>query len=445
MQADVVVVGAGLSGLACARALRDKGAKVVVLEARDRVGGRTLSRRFGGAMFDLGGQWLGARQPRLAALASELGLRTFRTFDTGKKVLDAAGRTRTYSGTIPRLSPWALLDLQQALYRAERQARAITPSRPLAGERAAELDGQSLGEWMRSAMHTEVAREVFATAIRVVFGAEPGELSLLWVTRYAAAAGGLMRLVEVPDGAQEKRFTDGAQTVSVRLAERLGDSVVTGAPVRAVEQTDGGVAVTSDKGRFEGRFAVMAVPPPLAARIAFSPGLPAARDQLLQRFPMGATVKVLALYERPFWRDRGLSGEVVFTRGPVSVVFDNTSEDGRVACLVAFIVGDPARQWAEKSEDARRAAVLDAFAAALGPEARRPLDYVEQDWATEPWSRGCPVANLGPGTLRTTAGILRAPVGRVHWAGTETADEWTGYLEGALEAGARAAAEILAR
>ena len=434
-----------MSGLACARALQDRGAKVVVLEARDRVGGRTLSRRFGPATFDLGGQWLGAHQPRLAALAGELGVKTFRTFDTGKKVLDVAGRTSTYSGTIPTLAPWALLDLQQALFRAERLARGVKPASPLAADRALERDGMSLGEWMRTAMHTQVAREVLATGIRVVFGAEPDELSLLWVLRYAAAAGNLMRLVEIPNGAQEMRFVEGAQSLSIRLAEKLGDSVKLNTPVRSIEDKAGGVTVTTDGGRFDARFAVIAVPPALAGRIAFSPPLPAPRDQLLQRFPMGATVKVLAVYDRAFWRDRGLSGEVVFTRGPVSVVFDNTSADGEVPCLVAFLVGDPARRWSLKPEAARRREVLDALVTAFGPEASRPVEVAEQDWSTEPWTRGCPVSNLAAGVMRGVGGLLREPVGHIHWAGTETADEWTGYLEGAIEAGRRAANEVLGR
>ena len=434
-----------MSGLACARALQDRGAKVVVLEARDRVGGRTLSRRFGPATFDLGGQWLGAHQPRLAALAGELGVKTFRTFDTGKKVLDVAGRTSTYSGTIPTLAPWALLDLQQALFRAERLARGVKPASPLAADRALERDGMSLGEWMRTAMHTQVAREVLATGIRVVFGAEPDELSLLWVLRYAAAAGNLMRLVEIPNGAQEMRFVEGAQSLSIRLAEKLGDSVKLNTPVRSIEDKAGGVTVTTDGGRFDARFAVIAVPPALAGRIAFSPPLPAPRDQLLQRFPMGATVKVLAVYDRAFWRDRGLSGEVVFTRGPLSVVFDNTSADGEVPCLVAFLVGDPARRWSLKPEAARRREVLDALVTAFGPEASRPVEVAEQDWSTEPWTRGCPVSNLAAGVMRGVGGLLREPVGHIHWAGTETADEWTGYLEGAIEAGRRAANEVLGR
>lgn len=442
---DVIVIGAGLSGLSCARALERGGARVKVVEARDRVGGRTWSRSIGGAMFDLGGQWLGAHQPRLAALANELGVTPFHTFDTGKKVLDVRGRTRTYSGTIPTLAPWALVDLQQALFRAERAAKGVSPRTPLSGKQGPSQDGMSLGEWMRRSMITDVARDVFSTAIRVVFGAEPDELSLAWVLSYAAAAGNLMRLVEIPDGAQEQRFAEGAQALSIRLAEGLSEAPMLGAPVRAVDHANGHVTVTTDKGKLEGSAVVVAIPPALAGRIAFSPGLPAARDQVLQRFAMGATVKVMAMYERAFWREKGLSGEAVFTEGPVSVVFDNTSHDGKVPCLLAFIVGDPARTWSERAEASRRLEVIDRLAAAFGPEAKQPITIVEQDWSTEVWTRGCPVANLGPGTMRAAGGLPRAPVGRVFWAGTETAVEWTGYMEGALEAGDRAAQEVLSR
>ncbi len=442
-EVDVVVVGAGLSGLCCARSLREGGANVKVLEARGRVGGRTLSMPIAGATFDLGGQWLGAHQLRLTDLAEELSLTTFRTFDTGKKVLDVAGRRSSYSGTIPTLSPWALVDLQQALYRAEKAAKQTNVKAPMLGPDAAQKDGTSLGEWMRKTMLTSVARDVFATAIRVVFGAEPDELSALWVLRYAKAAGGLMRLVEIPEGAQEKRFVQGAQALSLRLAEKLGDDVVLNAPVRSITDDGGCVTVTTDVGDFRAAKVVVAIPPALAGRITFSPPLPAERNHLLQRFTMGATVKVLAIYERAFWREQGLSGEVVFTKGPVSVVFDNTSHDGAVPCLLAFVVGDPARRFSLLSEPSRKGAVIDALAHAFGPLARKPVQVIEQDWSTEVWTGGCPVANLGPGAMRAISGLPTTPIGNIHWAGTETAHEWTGYLEGAILSGRRAASEVL--
>jgi monoamine oxidase len=449
---DVVVVGGGLSGLACARRLLAAGASVRVLEARDRVGGRTLSRRLGGGTFDLGGQWLGPGQTRVAALADELGLATFPTHVAGKKLLAASGGApRPYEGTIPALPPLALLDLQQALLRAERAARAVPADRPTAARGAAALDARSLGEWMRRTMLSASAREVFAAAIRVVFGAEPDELSLLWVLAYASGAGGLMRLVETEHGAQERRFVDGAQALSTRLVARLeataggGGVLRLAAPVRAIAQEPAGVRVRSDAGEFRAGRVVVAVPPTLAARIDFEPGLPAPHDQLRQRWAAGATVKCLALYDRAFWRERGLSGEAVFTRGPVSVTFDNGAHDGAQPCLVAFVVGDPARRWSLQPEGARREAVLAALARAFGAEAARPSLYVEQDWSAERWSRGCPVSSPGAGALAAAgADALRGPVGRIHWAGTETARQWPGYLEGALEAGERAADEVLA-
>jgi monoamine oxidase len=450
---DVVVIGGGLSGLSCARRLLAGGATVRVLEARDRVGGRTLSRRLGAGTFDLGGQWLGPGQTRVATLADQLGLRTFPTHAAGKKLLAAVGgEPRSYEGVIPRLSPLALLDLQQALARVERAARRVPADRPLAAHDADALDARSLGEWMRRSMITASAREVFTAAVRVVFGAEPDEISLLWVLAYASGAGGLMRLVQTEHGAQERRFVDGAQSLSVRLRERVdamggGREVVRlRTAVRAIERDARGVRVRGDSWEVSARFAVVAVPPQLAARIEISPALPVPHDQLRQRWAAGATVKCLALYERPFWRECGLSGEAVFTRGPVSVTFDNGSHDGAQPCLVAFVVGGPARRWSLRPEADRRAVVLSALVRAFGEEAARPTAYVEQDWSVEPWSRGCPVSNPGPGALSAAgAAALREPVGRIHWAGTETARRWPGYLEGAIEAGERAADEVLAR
>ena len=206
------------------------------------------------------------------------------------------------------------------------------------------------------------------------------------------------------------------------------------------------VSVQTGGRTFRGRYAVIALPPALAGRIEYDPLLPVARDQLTQRFPMGATVKCLALYDNAFWRDCGLSGEVVCPSGPVSVVFDNGSHDGRQPALLAFIVGQSAREWNTRMPAERRDAVLDVFARAFGDQARRPMHYVEQDWSTEEWTRGCPVGIVGPGALSACGiGALRAPVGRIHWAGTETATVWAGYMEGAIESATRVAKELAVR
>lgn len=443
--ADLVVVGAGLSGLCAARRAADAGARVRVLEARDRVGGRTWSRDIGGATFDVGGQWIGPGQHRLAALTRELGIRTFPTFDDGKKVLDMNGRISEYRSQIPSISIPALLQMQAALTLLDRQQKLVPARDPLSAANAGELDRATLDSFRRKFVKLESVNGLLDVAVRVIFGAEPGELGLLYFLAYLNAGGGLLKLAEIRGGAQQDRFVEGAQSVSTRLAATLGDALTLEAPVTRVVHTPAGVEVHSAQGRVRAERCIVAVPPALAGRIAYDPALPGRRDQLTQRVPMGNTVKVLCRYPQAFWRERGYSGEVVSTQGPMSVVFDNTSHDGAVPMLLGFVVAKHARTWSEQTPTQRRGLVTDALVRYFGKDAADIEELVEQDWSTEPFSRGCPVGIMGPGTYSACGDALRAPVGRIHWAGTETATEWTGYLEGAIQAGERAADEVLAR
>lgn len=439
---DVVVVGGGLSGLSCAEALVRAGKSVVVLEARDRVGGRTFSRKIGDGVFDLGGQWLAPSQKRVTALARRLRLETFPTHHEGDKVLCLGNERSTYKGTIPSLPVLSLIELQRALSMVDRIAAKVPVKDPSRAPDAATLDARSVEDWKQREILSPAVRTVLDVAIRVVFGAEPRDLSVLYFLSYLRAGGGLMSLVEIEGGAQERRFVEGAQGLSLGLARELGDRVVLNAPVRAIQQDDDGVTVVADR-KYRARQVVVAVPPGLAGRIEYSPSLPVLRDQLAQRMPMGSTAKVIALYPRAFWRDRGLSGEAVLDSGPISVVFDNTSYDGKQPSLLGFVVGQEARVWSARPAAERRALALSVFARCFGEEAAHPSDFVEHDWSTEVWTRGCPVASMGPGAMLTCGAALRAPVGKLFWAGTETATEWTGYLEGAIEAGERAAREAL--
>lgn len=440
---DVLVVGAGLAGLTAALTAREAGLSVTVLEARDRVGGRLCTEVHGGVRIDVGGQWIGPGQPRMAALVARFGLGTFPTPTGGRQVLDLDGRVTAYDGTIPPVGLLRLLPLQAGLWRLEREIAATDPVRPWARPDAATLDGTTLASWLRRLLPSQRLRSMLRPAIRTVFGADPEELSALHFLAYAASAGGFLPLIEVTDGFQETRFEGGAQGLAEALADALGrDRLVLSTPVQAVRQDDRGVEVVAADGTHRARRVILTLPLALLDRLRFEPTLPARRDQLHQRSAMGATVKVFAWYEQAFWRDAGLSGEAVCSEGPVSIAFDNTAPGGP-PMLLGFVVGGPARGWSDRPAAARRGAVLDAFARWFGEAARRPVGYHEHDWTTDRWAGGCPVSGMPPGTWTHFGEVLRAPTGRVHFAGTETARACTGFMEGAVESGERAAREVI--
>jgi monoamine oxidase len=220
---------------------------------------------------------------------------------------------------------------------------------------------------------------------------------------------------------------------------------VLGTPVRRILQGREGVDAVSDNGTISGRYAVVAIPPTLAGRIEYEPSVSVGRDQLTQRFSMGAAVKVIVTYEHAFWREAGFSGEVVSSDGPLSVVYDGTSHDDTQPALVGFVSGSQARQWSTQPMADRQRRITGALARYFGDAANSFSDYEELDWGMEAWSRGGPAAALPPGVLTNSFAHLRKPEGRIHWAGTETATEWIGYMEGAIQAGERAADEIQRR
>ncbi|MDX6642072.1 MAG: monoamine oxidase [Solirubrobacteraceae bacterium] len=443
-ETDVVVVGAGLAGLAAARALVAAGNSVVVLEARDRVGGRTLNEPLGnGKVVEVGGQWIGPTQDRIAALAADVGVDTFPTHDSGDHVLEFQGRLTRYRGTIPRVRLPVMLDAGQAMARLDRLARKVPLEAPWQAPRAARWDGETLATWMRRNVRTEGARTLLEMTTEAVWAAEPADLSLLHFLFYTHSAGGLSRLLDTEGGAQQDRFLGGSQLVSIRMAEELGESVVLSAPVREIAHSEGAVSVRADGVTATGTRAIVAVPPTLAGRIAYDPPLPGDRDQLTQRMPQGAVIKCVAVYERPFWRERGLTGQATSDAGPVRVTFDNSPPDGLPGALVGFLEGRFARQLGRLAADQRREAVIACFTRLLGAEAARPERFIERVWADEQWTRGCYGCYMAPGGWTAHGPALRAPVGPIHWAGSETATVWSGYMDGAVRSGERAAAEVL--
>jgi monoamine oxidase len=461
LEADVAIVGAGLAGLVAARRLEAAGLRPLVLEARERVGGRVLNEEIGeGKVVEVGGQWIGPGQERIAALAAELGVGTFPTHDEGRHLLEIGGRRTSYAGALTdarvellrdlsrAVSPLALADLELARARLDRMARQVPLEEPWSAPKARRWDEQTFASWLRRNTRTAAARTLLELATEAVWAAEPADVSLLHVLFYAHSGGGFNRLLGTGGGAQQDRFHGGSQRLPLLLAERLGsERLRLGAPVRRIEH-DGGVVLHADGGSngsltVRAKRAIVAVPPTLAGRIAYDPPLPALRDQLTQRMPQGTVIKTMAIYEKPFWRADGLSGQAATDVGPARVVFDNSPPDGSPGVLLGFLEGRLAREWGARPAAERQEAILAGHARLFGERAAHPERFVERVWADEEWTRGC------YGCLMTTGGwteygrALRAPIGRLHWAGAETATVWNGYMDGAVQSGERACEEVV--
>jgi monoamine oxidase len=468
--ADVVVVGGGYAGLAAALQLLERGLDVVVLEASPRVGGRVRSeRRASGPVLDHGGQWVGPTQKHLLALAERFGSRTFPTWETGRHTEVWRDGTRVgYSGAAPASGP-GIAEYLRITALLDQWALTVDPERPWLTPRFAEWDGQSAETFFRRQTGDADALARLALAVQGVWCAEPREVSLFHLLFYIRAAGSYEQLMETRDCAQDQRFAEGADGPARAVAALLGDRIRLGERVCGVEQfaatatatttatatatataTDGPgpgyrVRVRTDGGAVvEARRAVIALPPSAARDVTFSPALPPARGGWIAHSPMGRVAKVHAVYPEPFWRAEGLSGiATLYGDLPVGVVFDNSPEDGSTGVLVAFLYGDRATDWSGTDADERRAAVLGCLRAVVGDRAAHPVDYTETVWPQDPFARGGYAAFLAPGGWSGHGEHgWREPTGALHWAGTETATLWNGYIDGAIGSGYRAADEI---
>ena len=457
-RADVVVVGAGFAGLTAARLIAGAGHSVIVLEARNRVGGRVWNHDLGGgAISERGGTFVGPTQDRILALASELGVGTFPTYDDGNDVYVNGSNRMTYSDTGPLGTappdPTIAADTVAIVAQLDQMSTTVPVDAPWEASNAESWETYTLERWIDENSANPNFRALVPAATRPIFGAEPRELSLLFVLFYIASSGDernpgtFERNFDTRGGAQQSRFIGGSQTIAFTIANQLGSRVVLNSPVRQIVQSSGGVTVHSDRATVKAKQVIVAVPPALAVRIDYEPLLDFQRDQLMQRYGQGTLTKVAAVYDRPFWRDAGLTGTAVDTGFPVSATFDDSppfaSSSHGPGVIFGFVGGDNARTYAGMSPADRQAAVLNQYANFFGSQAMNATSFFETSWCGEEWTRGCPVGIPSNGTLLAYGPWIRQPSGRIHWAGTETSTYWNGYMDGAVRSGERAADEVL--
>jgi monoamine oxidase len=454
--ADFIVVGAGMAGLTAAREITRAGKSVLVVEARDRVGGRIWNHALGGGdVSERGGTFVGPTQDHVLNLMTAYGVDKFDTYNTGDNVYINGGNKMTYSDTGPTGTappdPAVTADLAQIVTRMDDMSTQVPVDAPWQAASAADWDGQTLETWVKANQVNPEFFKLVPVATRPIFGAEPRELSLLFTLFYIASSGNettpgtFERNFNTRDGGQMWRLAGGSQTLPFRIAEQtLKRRIYLSRPVRRIVQSGGGVQVICDNLILRGKRVIVAIPPALAGRIDYQPLLSFQRDQLTQRLGQGTLTKVAALYDTPFWRAKGFNGTGINTDGLVTATFDDSpNRPNGPGVIFGFVGGDKCREYARLSDAERRSRVLGEFAAFWGDEALKAKDFFETTWATEQWSRGCPVGIHPPGLLMAYGDQLRAPQGRIHWAGTETSNYWNGYIDGAVRSGERAAKEVL--
>ena len=444
-ETEVCVIGAGFAGLAAARKLAAAGRDVIVLEARDRVGGRVWNREMSdGTVVSAGGTWLGRGQDRMFALCRELGLATYSQFEDGEVLLDIGGTQHRYQGLVPSFGLRHVAALGLGLWRLDRMVRRIPIDAPWRAPRAGKLDSLTLAEWVSNPLHvpSRKAQALLLAGMSTFFCVDPAEVSLLG-SMVLAAGGGSFGYYADSKKTETHLIDGGSPEMATRMAAALDGRVRLSRPVRAIRQANGSVEVTADGAQVTARRAVIATPPAVAARIDFEPALPVTHASLLRRYLPGVVIKTIISYDEPFWRGEGLTGETVAPASSVPVSIDQSPRDASPGVITSFAVGPKALRLAALTPAERREAWLGELSKRLGPKARSPSAYLETDWSAEPWSLGGMIGHLPTGALTSYGPAIRKPVGHIYWAASEWATAMHGLMEGAVRSGERTAAAVL--
>ncbi|XP_038577322.1 amine oxidase [flavin-containing] [Micropterus salmoides] len=446
---DVIVVGGGISGLSAAKLLKANGLNPVVLEARDRVGGRTFTVQNKQTKWvDLGGAYIGPTQNRILRLAKEYGVKTYKVNEQENLVHYVNVSSYPFKGSFPPMwNPIVLLDFNNLFRTMDQMGKEIPKEAPWRAPHAEEWDKMSMLELFEKICWTSTVRRFATLFVNVNVTSEPHEVSALWFLWYVKQCGGTMRIFSTTNGGQERKFVGGSSQISECMARELGDRVKLQSAVYRIDQSGDMVVVeTVDKQTYTAKYVIVATPPGMNLKIHFNPELPPLRNQLIHRVPMGSVIKCMVYYKENFWRKKGYCGSMVIEEegAPIGLTLDDTKPDGSVPCIMGFILAHKCRKLSGLTKEERLKRICDIYSKVLGSEeALHPVHYEEKNWCEEEYSGGCYTAYFPPGILTQFGKVLREPVGRLYFAGTETATEWSGYMEGAVQAGERAAREIM--
>jgi putrescine oxidase len=446
LERDVVVVGAGVTGLTAATRLAAAGRSVVVLEARERIGGRLWTDVVDGQMREIGGQWVSPDQTALLETLDELGLETYSRYRDGESLyITRDGDLRRFTGDIFPAGERTEQEITRLIEVLDGLTDEVDPAAPWAHPRAQELDRISFRGWLEQQTDDDEARDNIALFVAEAMLTKPAHtFSLLQALLMAASAGGFSNLVDA-DFILDKRVVGGLQQVPLRLAEQLGaDSVRLGTPVRTIEWDESGVTVIGAGVQVRARHVVVAVPPNLYDRIQYVPALPRLRQQLQQHQSLGLVIKVHATYGSPFWRAAGLSGTAFSPYQLVHEAYDNTNHGESRGTLVGFVAAEQADALLGLSAEERRSRILESLAAYFGPEARRPVTYYESDWAAEEWTQGAYAASFDLGGLTRYGELQLQPVGPIRFGSSDLAGLGYQHVDGGIRVGRRLADDVIA-
>lgn len=442
---QVIIIGAGFSGIAAAKKLHEAGIPFLVLEARERLGGRVYTKQIKEDLYlDFGGQWIGPSQDRMYALCEELGIHYYDTYDQGYNVLDINQQIKKFKGLIPKMDFLSLINLDYVLKKLERLAKSIPLENPWLHPKALEFDSISLGAFIISHCKTSSCKKVLTLALETVFAAELNEVALLHALFYFKSGRDLNTLINIKNGAQLHRIEGGMQCIVDAMAKPFIDKIIFNKPVEKIFTEGGKKKISGVDFSFTAEKIIMAIPPTLAGKINFYPMLSSAKKQLIDRIAMGQVGKCFMVYEKPFWRTSGFSGQAFAdNNSPFQSMFDASPKDSKYGIILAFTIANRAKAYFENTKEKRKESMLRKLVAYFGKEAETPMFYEDFNMTDEAWSRGCYAGLYPTGAWTGFQDAYAKTENDIYWAGTEASKVWYGYIEGAVRAGEKAAEKII--